>query len=550
MSERRRIRVLIIEDSDDDARLVRAELLRGGYAGDPFRRVQSAGELAAALEEDWDVILSDYRLPSFTARNALEMVKQSGRDIPFIVVSGSIGEDIAVEMMKAGAHDYFRKENLVRLVPAIERELAERRQRDARRALERERDALLDKERKARAEAEAANRIKDEFLATLSHELRTPLNAILGWAQLLCSQSVAPSLQRRAFEVIERNARAQAQLIEDLLDVSHLSSGKLVLHVRDVDLGPVVEAAVDAIRPAALARQIALHVHLDPRTGAIAGDPARLQQVAWNLLSNAVRFTPAGGRVEVTLRREGNAAQLQVRDTGKGISAGFLPYVFDRFRQEDNSIRRVHGGLGLGLSLVRQLVELHGGTVSAESGGEGNGATFTVALPLRQAPSRDGARGRAGGAVQLDGVRVLVVDDDDDARELVRYILEDHGAEVILAESGEEALRALRASRPRLLLSDIGMPGMDGYELIRRIRELPPEEGGVVPAIALTAYASVEDARRAMLEGYQMHLPKPVSASRLLSIVADLSGWRVEAEGNGAAPGPRSPGAAVDLGDE
>ncbi|WP_437678317.1 response regulator [Sorangium sp. So ce131] len=548
MSESRPIRVLIVEDCEDDARLVCATLQRGGYTLSRLRAVQTAGGLAEALEEDWDVILSDYRLPSFTARDALAIVQQSGKDIPFIVVSGSIGEDIAVEMMKAGAHDYFRKENMVRLVPAIEREIAERRQRDARRALERERDALLENERKARADAEAANRLKDDFLATLSHELRTPLNAILGWAQLLRSESVAPSLQRLALEVIERNAKAQAQLIEDLLDVSRLSSGQLALAVRDVDLGRAVQAAVDAIRPAAAARQVELRVVLDPQAVPVAGDPERLQQVAWNLLSNAVRFTPAGGRVEVAVTREGNTARLEVRDTGEGISPGFLPHIFDRFRQEDSSMTRAHGGLGLGLSIVRQLVELHGGAVRAESDGKGRGATFTVTLPVRQPSSRAAAPGRPREAVQLDGVRVLVVDDDDDARELVSYVLEDRGAEVVTASSAEEALRLIRAQPPHLLLSDIGMPGMDGFELIRRVRALPPEEGGVVPAIALTAYAGVEDSRKAMREGYQMHLPKPVSASRLLRIIADLASWREEAAGDeGAAPGLRRPGSAVEI---
>ncbi|WP_437510324.1 response regulator [Sorangium sp. So ce1099] len=526
MTERRPIRVLIVEDMEDDAQLVCAELRRAGYASDRVRRVETASDLSAALEEDWDVILSDYRLPSFTARDALEIAQRSGKDIPFIVVSGSIGEDIAVEMMKAGAHDYFRKENMARLGPAVAREIAERGQREARRALERERGVLLEKERRARADAEAANRLKDEFLATLSHELRTPLNAILGWVQVLRSSSVEPSVQAQALEVIERNARLQAQLVDELLDISRISSGMLTLQVKDVDLGRVVRSAVDVISHTAAARKLQLHVHVDPGAGLIVGDPERLHQVAWNLLANAVRFTPAGGRVEVTVTREGEAARLRVRDTGKGISAAFLPHVFDRFRQEDNSTTRAHGGLGLGLSIVRHVVELHGGTVSAESGGEDQGATFTVALPARGLPSRDGETARPRDAAGLDGVRVLVVDDDDDARELACHILEARGAEVIAASSGEEALRSLQASRPDLLVSDIAMPRMDGYELIRRIRQLRPEEGGAIPAVALTAYAGAEDSRRALQEGYQVHLPKPVSAAHLLQILADLAGAR------------------------
>jgi signal transduction histidine kinase/CheY-like chemotaxis protein len=393
----------------------------------------------------------------------------------------------------------------------------------------------------ARRTAEEANRIKDEFLATVSHELRTPLNAMMGWAQLLQVNKVNesdPEKRRHGLETILRNARLQAHLIDDLLDVSRIITGQMRLDIRQVDLVPVIEAAVESVRPAAEARQIRIRRLLDPLAGPVAGDPARLQQVAWNLLSNAVKFTPKGGRVEVRLERVNSHVEFIVADTGVGISPEFLPHVFDRFRQLDSSSTRKHGGLGLGLSIVRHLVEIHGGTVRVKSGGDGQGTTFIVDLPLSVAhltpgpgeearvhPRASDASGPPGDdpAPDLKGIRVLVVEDEESARETLRQILEHCGAEVHSVTSAAEALEELERRRPDVLLSDIGLPGEDGYSLIRRIRALPPERGGKIPAAALTAFARSEDRRRALVAGFQMHLAKPVDMAELTAVVARLA---------------------------
>ena len=390
---------------------------------------------------------------------------------------------------------------------------------------------------RAREQAEAANRSKDEFLATVSHELRTPLNAILGWAQLLQSDGVSPERQTRGLETIVRNARLQSQLIDDLLDVSRIISGKMRLDVRPADLVPVIDAALEAVRPAAEAKQIALRRVLDPLAGPVVGDPARLQQVVWNLLANAVKFTQKGGAAEVRLERVNSHVEIIVADNGAGISPGFLPHVFDRFRQLDGSTTRQHGGLGLGLAIVRHLVELHGGTVRVKSPGEGRGSTFVVTLPVSVAhmtPAegvRIHPRAESGEKdpcatdpeLNLQGIRVLVVDDDADARETLREILEHCNGEVLTAGSAEEAIEFLPRWRPDVLLSDVGMPGEDGYTLIRRVRELPPEDGGRTPAAALTAFARGEDRRRALRSGFQMHISKPVEVRELAAVVASLA---------------------------
>jgi PAS domain S-box-containing protein len=392
-----------------------------------------------------------------------------------------------------------------------------------RRRAEQERLALI-REQTARAEAEAANRMKDEFLVTLSHELRTPLNAVMGWASLLQTGQLDAATVTRGVEAIARNARVQAQLIEDLLDTSRIISGKLKLEPRVVDLGRVVEAAVDVVRPAVAAKDIAISVTLEPPTVPVAGDPDRLQQVVWNLLSNAVKFTPHGGRVEVRLTRRDTAAELMVADSGVGIDRAFLPYVFDRFRQEDSSTTRRHGGLGLGLAIVKHLVELHGGTVAVDSPGLHQGAAFTVRLPLQTAPLAAGpdAAPAAAGA-PLDHVRVLVVDDQEDERMLLRTILERRGATVAVAAAADQALRDIRAWRPDVLVSDIAMPGHDGYWLVERVRELSRAEGGTVPALAVTAHARVEDRDRALGAGFQMYDAKPIDPARVVEAVATLA---------------------------
>ncbi len=383
-------------------------------------------------------------------------------------------------------------------------------------------------------EAQESSRLKDEFLATVSHELRTPLTAILGWAHMLRVGQFDANSATQAFETIERNARAQAQLIDDLLDVSRIITGKLRIDVRAVDPNSFIEAAVEAVRPAAEAKGVRLQKIIDTGAVSVAGDPVRLQQVIWNLLSNAIKFTPRGGRVQVRLERVNSHIEIAVVDTGAGIVPEFLPHVFERFRQADQKTTRQHGGMGLGLSIVRHLVELHGGTVRAESAGEGQGSTFTVLLPIAPVYQVDVSAPRVHPAARdtlpsygcpekLDGLKVLVVDDEPDTREMLKVGLGQCGAEVTVAGSATEALEAIRVAVPDVLISDIGMPGEDGYELIRRIRQLPSQAAGKVPAIALTAYARVEDRMQALRAGYQMHVPKPVDLAELVAVVASLA---------------------------
>lgn len=403
-----------------------------------------------------------------------------------------------------------------------------------RRRAEEERVGLLAREQQARQEAEAANRAKDEFLATVSHELRTPLNAIYGWARLLQMGGLDQETVTSAHETIERNAKAQAQLIDDLLDVSRIIAGKLRLDVRSIDLKPVVKAAIETVQTAADAKGIILWSSFDEGIGPISGDPDRLQQVVWNLLSNAIKFTPNGGRVEIRLNKVDSAVHIQVRDTGIGIHPEFLPYVFDRFRQAEKVSTRFYGGLGLGLAIVRHLVELHGGTVSADSPGEGRGARFTVILPLRVPSvasldpemkcSEEGMLPPTSARV-LDGIQILLVDDEADARELLVLILQRSGARVTAVPSVREAIERLKQKKPDLLVSDIEMPGEDGYSLIRKVRAREAERGERgVPAVALTAYAGRADQRRALMAGFQKHVPKPVDPAGLVAVVAGLIG--------------------------
>jgi len=398
--------------------------------------------------------------------------------------------------------------------------------------VQQERSDLLEAERKARRESEVANRTKDEFLASVSHELRTPLNAILGWARMLRSGMIETPKVEHALEIIERNAQAQKELIEDILDVSRIINGKLRLQTRRISWPMIVSAALDTVRPAAEAKQIQLEPVFEEEELEAAGDPDRLQQVIWNLLSNAIKFTPSGGQVRVQLRLVEGEVEVQVSDNGRGISADFLPYVFNSFRQADSVSTRIHGGLGLGLTIVRHLVELHGGTVVADSPGEGLGATFTVRLPRRliredlPEPSWLVPENIEAGKsldIRLDGVRVLFVDDQPDARELVKELLELHGASVTVAETADEALQALRQRKIHVLLSDIGLPLVDGYELIRKVRELPADGGGRIPAVAVTGFARAEDSQRALSEGFQNHLSKPIEPMELVQLVATLS---------------------------
>jgi PAS domain S-box-containing protein len=403
----------------------------------------------------------------------------------------------------------------------------------AQRAAE-ERRALLDSERSARATAERMSQMKDEFLATLSHELRTPLNAIIGWAHVLRHGARDQADLAKGLDTIERNARVQAQLIEDLLDMSRITSGKMRLDVQPIQPVAFVEAAIETVRPAAEAKGIRLEAVLDPTAGPISGDPSRLQQVAWNLLSNAIKFTPKGGRVQVVLSRAESHAELVVADTGAGIRPELIDQLFERFRQADASTTRGHGGLGLGLSIVKHLVELHGGVVRIGSPGEGAGTTVVVELPLLAAHRRtSGEPVTAGGfdglttastTADLAGLKVLVVDDQREARELILRVLEDCNAQVLTAASAAEALDLVETQRPDVLVSDIGMPEADGFELLRRVRALGAERGGRVPAIALTAFARSEDRTRALRAGFLVHVAKPVDPAELIATVATVTG--------------------------
>jgi PAS domain S-box-containing protein len=445
-----------------------------------------------------------------------------------------------------GSHDYAQMQQSARISPltheghvigtlTIIDDVTERVAREAELQAQLEaRTQLLNNEQAARLEAEAANHLKDEFLATISHELRTPLTAIIGWSDMLLTGNLDAATSARAVETIHRNAQAQKQVIADLLDVSRIISGKLRLDVRALDL-PSIEAALDAVRPAAEAKGVRLQALIDSLAGPISGDADRVQQIIWNLLTNAVKFTPKGGRVQIKLARVNSHVEITVRDSGVGISQDFLPYVFDRFRQADAATTRLYGGLGLGLSIVRQLTELHGGTARVESEGEGKGATFIISLPfiavrseqlepVHMHPPASAQSLPLDCPSRLDGLHVLVVDDEQDTRDLLRAVLEKCGSEVSTAASVTEALGIIEDLRPDVLISDLGMPDEDGYALIAKVRALPAERGGQTPAAALTAYARVEDRLRVLRSGFQIHLPKPVEPVELVTVVANLAG--------------------------
>jgi signal transduction histidine kinase/DNA-binding response OmpR family regulator len=414
----------------------------------------------------------------------------------------------------------------------LQMEIAERK------LAEEERAQLLIREQAARAEAEQANRTKDEFLATLSHELRTPLSAILGWSHLVRTGKLDEPQMARAFETIERNARSQSQLIDDLLDVSRIITGKLQIELRPVNLSSVIEAAIDAVRPAAEAKEIQFEIEMDSPPCLVPGDGNRLQQIFWNLFSNAVKFTPQGGRVRVNGERTETEARVSVSDSGIGIKPDFLPYIFDRFRQADGSTTRVHGGLGLGLAIVKHLVQLHQGTVEVESKGSGQGSTFTVSLPLssaaavadlhRAAVMEGEGNGLPDGLSELlEGLKILVVDDELDSRELITAILTRCGSDVRCSESAAEAIRAIRQWKPDLLVSDIGMPNEDGYSLIQKLRKMRSKWARDLPAVALTAYATVEDRERTLNAGFQLHVSKPIEPEALVRSIAAVVGRKV-----------------------
>jgi len=398
-----------------------------------------------------------------------------------------------------------------------------------RKRAEEEREQLLSREHAARAEAEAANRAKDEFLAIVSHELRTPLNAVVGWTSLLRGGELEEAVSTRAIEIIDRNARAQAQLIEDLLDVSRIVSGNLRLDLRPVQLDQVIKAAIDSMRPAANAKKIEIFASIDPNTSPVSGDPDRLQQMVWNILSNAVKFTPSAGQINVRLTSTSSHNEIVVSDNGEGIRPEFLPRMFDAFRQADSSKTRRHGGLGLGLAIVHRLVELHGGAIQAHSDGEGKGTTFTLTLPCVGVSSelmlRQARQASLDGNSELVGLRILTVEDDADSREMLEMVLRARGAEVVSVSSVREAVQVLNANgwKPQVLVSDLGMPEEDGYDLIRKLRSRAPEECGELPAIAITGYAGEEESKRALGAGYQTQLAKPVNWNELIKTIVTLA---------------------------
>jgi signal transduction histidine kinase len=531
---------LFIDDDEGLLRLAARSLTRAGY------RVSTAASTAAArdaLEAELpDVIVVDYSLGSAeTGLDFLRALRVQGLVLPAILCTGFADEARVIEALRSGVADVVPKSEgyLDYLPEAIERVLRERRierelalaqrsqEREAHfRALAEEREALLAAERTARAEAERASRMKDEFVATLSHELRTPLNAIVGWTQFLLRDATVSESLRKGLDVIDRNARAQARMVDDLLDFSRILAGKLRLEAERVDLVDVVEYVIRSVGPAAQAKDIRFVPSLDV-TGTVLGDPSRIQQIVWNLLSNAVKFTGKGGCVEVSLLRREREVELIVADNGQGIKPEFLPHVFERFCQEDAGIARQHGGLGLGLSIARQLVEMHGGQIVARSDGPGCGATFVVTLPATAAePAREieAAAPELHAPPALAGLRVLVLEDEPDARELVERVLQERGATTLAFATAAEALEACAVEAPDVIVSDIGLPGVDGYEFIRRLRTSEGQRARNTPAAALTAFARSEDRRRALLAGFQTHVAKPVDPLELVVVVAALAG--------------------------
>jgi signal transduction histidine kinase len=513
------LRLLIIDDDLVDRRAVKRLLATAGVAAEIVECSDRDSALAAVQRERFDCVLLDYRLPGTDGVTLLRDLRDRSMDLAVVALTGQGDQELAVELMKAGASDYLDKNNLT----------PERLERSLRYALsmsraEQQRRELLEREQRARLEAQAANRAKDEFLATLSHELRTPLNAILGWAQLLAGGQLDAAASRRAIEIIERNTRLQAQLIDDLLDISRIITNQLRLELRPVPVDAILQAAIDTAVPTAAAKHISIVRETGDSGTSVSCDQARMQQVIWNLLSNAIKFTPEHGTVRLSEGRDDGNVVLTVSDSGIGIEPEFLPHVFDRFRQQDPATTRRHGGLGLGLSIVRHIVDMHGGTIEVASEGAGRGAAFTVTIPAAAGAetARPPEREPDGVETSLDGIRVLVVDNEADARGLVSAILESRGAEVTAVESAAEALQTIEENRPDVLLSDIAMPGVDGYGLIREVRrrESPAAR---LPAAALTAFAAESDRIKAIDAGYQAHLRKPVEPAELAAVVAALA---------------------------
>ena len=512
--------VLIVDDSPEDCEVYRRYLLRDQEYQYTVITAGLGQEGLALSQQPLDIVLLDYLLPDLTGLEFLAQLKAHQHPLPVVIVTGEGNEAIAVQSMKMGAQDYVVKEQIT---PESLRSTVNGAIEIAR--LQSQLQAQVRLEQAARAEAETANRVKDEFLAVLSHELRSPLTPILGWSRLLQNNRLNATETAYALATIERNAKLQVELIEDLLDVSRILQGKLSLRLAPVSLPFVISAAVETVQSTAEAKNIQLQLDLDDPIAPTNGDVTRLQQVFWNLLSNAVKFTPNGGQVTVELRQIGQLAQIRVIDTGSGIDPQFLPHVFEYFQQEDGSTTRRFGGLGLGLAIVRRIVELHGGTVKAESQGEAQGATFIVQLPLTQQAmptASEPAYPQAYTAATLANIQILIVDDDADNREFQVFVLEQTGARITAVASGLEALQALDQFVPDVIITDIGMTEMDGYMLMQQIRSRPPAQGGLLPAIALTAYSTEFDQQKALQAGFQAHITKPVEPETLVRAIVKL----------------------------
>lgn len=544
--------ILHVDDDEANRYAVTRSLTRAGF--DVIEAIDGR-EALDKLAVNPELVILDIRLPDIDGFEICRRIKanSSTAHIPVLHLSASFvtSEDKA-HGLDSGADGYLvRPVEPVELIATVNALLRAKESEEALRAIETtnlelighlqqalgERDALLASEQLARADAERAGKMKDEFLATLSHELRTPLTAILGWSALLKVPIVSEDKFREGLRVIERNARAQTQIIDDLLDMSRIASGKISLNLQSLELSTILKTAVETVKQAADAKQISITMHLDPAAEHGFGDANRLHQIICNLLTNAIKFSTKSSVVKLSLHRVDSRIEISVSDTGEGIRLDFLPHVFDRFRQADASTTRSHGGLGLGLAIVKQLVEIQGGHVRAESAGPGQGSTFVVSLPLKaiakiscDLSDRDEQTATAPVPLRFEtagaglaGKRVLVVDDEEDTYVMVRYLLEACGAIVITAGSTAEAIVAINRELPDVLITDIGMPNEDGYTLIRRVRELTPERGGLIPAIALTAYARPTDRTRSELSGFQLHLAKPVEPQELLEQVAALA---------------------------
>src|SRR5882762_197744 len=521
-----RARILIVDDLAEKLLIysslledIDAEIVEARSATEALKRV---------LEGAFAVILLDVNMPDIDGLETATLIRghRNGRHTPIIFITSYADEIQTARGYALGAVDYILSPIVAPVLRTKVQVFVDLYRAHA--ALARSNQELETRVKERTAELEQLSRLKDEFLATMSHELRTPLNAIFGWVTLLRTRRLDEPTQERALETIERNARAQKRLIEDLLDVSRIVTGKVALEIMPVDPRRVVEAALETMAPAAQAKGITVVPLLDTGVATVRGDFARLQQIVCNLLSNAIKFTPSGGKVDVCLAHRNGEAEISVSDSGQGIKPEFLPLVFDRFRQEDGSISRRHGGLGLGLAIVRHLVELHAGSVEAFSAGEGKGSRFVVRLPTRLGAARGGTAEEVVASPttssMLAGVRLLVVDDEPGARELIANVLQGYGAEVCLAESGQAALTKLFEQRSHVLVADLGMPGMDGYALIEQVRALDPDFGGRTPAIAVTGYASPLDRLRALQAGYQNHVAKPVEPHELAIVIASLTG--------------------------